>query len=121
MGVARLVDSGAIDASRLPPSSESCYLITTLTLEEREKAINSGVISPTARREDIIQFKRSIRSTPTLPALAPPPIAPASPESIDDAVTRFRALLESDVPGIRDSAVNLLLSLEDRERRHRAG
>lgn len=68
MSVARLVDSGAVDPAILPQSSETCYLITTLTEEERQIAVTEGVIRPDVKRQDVMSFKRRIRppSPPTL-------------------------------------------------------
>lgn len=119
--VAMAADAGTLPFDRMPKSYSTAYELLTLSPVERVEAERRGLIRPDVKRAEIVAFKRLIHSGPALPALAPPPIAPASPESIDGAVARFRALLESDVPGIRDSAVNLLLSLEDRARRHRAG
>lgn len=118
--VAMAADAGTLPPDRMPKSYSTAYELLTLSPVERAEAEKRGLIRPDVKRAEIVAFKRSIRSAPTLPALPPPPIASASPASIDDAVARFRSLLESNDPGIRNSALNLLLSLEGRARRHRA-
>ncbi|AWK89318.1 DUF3102 domain-containing protein [Azospirillum thermophilum] len=61
MSVARLVDGGEVDTRLLPPSSETCYQIATLTDDERKRAVREGVIRPEMRREDIVSFKKRLR------------------------------------------------------------
>lgn len=62
MIVARFVDGRAIDPALLPPSSETCYQITTLSELERQQAVTEGIIRPEMRREDVVQFKRRLRA-----------------------------------------------------------
>ncbi len=62
MSVARFIESGELPPNSLPNASETCYQITTLTVEERAQALKEGVIRPAMRREDILQFKRRIRT-----------------------------------------------------------
>ena len=61
MSVARFIEAGEIPSDVLPSTSETCYQITTLTADERARALAEGVIRPTMRRQDILQFKRQIR------------------------------------------------------------
>ena len=63
MSVARFVEAGEIPPDTLPSASETCYQITTLTVEERARALKEGVIRPTMRRQDILLFKRRIRAS----------------------------------------------------------
>jgi Protein of unknown function (DUF3102) len=62
MSVARFVEAGEVPPDTLPTASETCYQITTLTVEERARALKEGVIRPTMRRQDILLFKRRIRA-----------------------------------------------------------
>jgi hypothetical protein len=62
MSVARFVEAGEVPPDTLPSASETCYQITTLTVEERARALKEGVIRPTMRRQDIVLFKRRIRA-----------------------------------------------------------
>jgi hypothetical protein len=62
MSVARFVEAGEIPPDTLPSASETCYQITTLTVEERARALKEGVIRPAMRRQDILLFKRRIRA-----------------------------------------------------------
>jgi hypothetical protein len=62
MSVARFIESGELPPDSLPNASETCYQITTLTAEERARALKEGVIQPAMRREDILQFKRRVRT-----------------------------------------------------------
>jgi hypothetical protein len=61
MSVARFIESGDVPPDALPPASETCYQITTLTSEERAQALAEGVIRPQMQREDILKFKRRAR------------------------------------------------------------
>jgi hypothetical protein len=61
MSVARFIEAGEMPSDALPSASETCYQITTLTADERTRALAEGVIRPTMRRQDILQFKRRIR------------------------------------------------------------
>jgi hypothetical protein len=63
MSVARFIEAGEMPSDALPNASETCYQITTLTVEERTRALEEGVIRPTMRRQDILQFKRRIRTS----------------------------------------------------------
>lgn len=65
MSVARFVEAGEVPPDTLPSASETCYQITTLTVEERARALKEGVIRPTMRRQDILLFKRRIRAPVT--------------------------------------------------------
>lgn len=62
MSVARFVEAGEVPPDTLPSASETCYQITTLTVEERARALKEGVIRPTMRRQDILLFKRRVRA-----------------------------------------------------------
>ena len=62
MSVAQFVEAGEVPPDTLPTASETCYQITTLTVEERARALKEGVIRPTMRRQDILLFKRRIRA-----------------------------------------------------------
>jgi hypothetical protein len=62
MSVARFVQTGDLPSEALPPASETCYQITTLTAAERAQALAEGVIRSTMRREDVLQFKRRVRT-----------------------------------------------------------
>ena len=64
MSVARFIEAGEMPLDALPSASETCYQITTLTADERTRALAEGVIRPTMRRQDILQFKRRIRMQP---------------------------------------------------------
>ena len=63
MSVARFIEAGEVPLDALPNASETCYQITTLTTEERTRALEEGVIRPAMRRQDILQFKRRIRTS----------------------------------------------------------
>jgi hypothetical protein len=62
MSVARFIEAGELPPDSLPNASETCYQITTLSAEERARALQEGIIQPAMRREDILQFKRRIRT-----------------------------------------------------------
>jgi hypothetical protein len=63
MKVTAFVDRGEIPSHQLPCAAETLYQITTLAPEERERAIAENVIRPDTRRDDVIAFKRQVRST----------------------------------------------------------
>lgn len=64
MGVAKLVDSGAMLADALPRTQEAAYLVTTLTPDERARGVEEGVIHPNARRKDIEAFRQRLHPVP---------------------------------------------------------
>lgn len=62
MKVAAAIDSGALPADRLPPSYATVYEMVLLNPEERELAVTQGLFRPDIRRQDVIDFKKRLRS-----------------------------------------------------------
>jgi len=54
-----------LTVDELPPNYSVAYQLTTLTEHELAQAKQAGLVSQTVRREDIINFKRRIRSGAT--------------------------------------------------------
>ena len=67
MTAAKAIKTGIIPPDLAPPSYSTVYLITTLPEEERQQAIDEGVIRPDMRRADLTAFKRARRTPPPPP------------------------------------------------------
>ncbi|HYD31311.1 MAG TPA: hypothetical protein VEB64_10715, partial [Azospirillaceae bacterium] len=61
---ARALRSGIVPHEVAPAGYTAVYLASTLTPEERQLALDKGVIRPDMRRQDLVAFKRSLRALP---------------------------------------------------------
>lgn len=59
--VADAIDTGALPVDRLPPSYSTVYQITTLSEDERARALERGLIRPTVTRAELMAFKKAHR------------------------------------------------------------
>lgn len=67
MQVAAAVDAGTLPRERLPPYSVA-YQLLTLKPDEREAAVREGLVRPDVRREEILEFRRKLRTKSGNPA-----------------------------------------------------
>ena len=67
MQVAAAVEAGTLPRERLPPYSVA-YQFLTLKPDERAAAVNEGLVRPDVRREEILEFKRKLRTRTGNPA-----------------------------------------------------
>lgn len=63
MAVARAVEDGIVAGDRLPKSYSVAYEIVSMRPEELEEAKRIGLVRPDVRREDVVAFKRGLRSS----------------------------------------------------------
>ena len=62
MAAARAIKDGTIPADLAPPSYSTVYLLSTMSLEARQKALAEGAIKPEMRREDAIRLKKKYQN-----------------------------------------------------------
>lgn len=62
MKVSAAIDSRLLPVERLPPSYATLYEVLTLTPDERQQALQQNVLRPDMRRQDLVAFKRRLRS-----------------------------------------------------------
>jgi hypothetical protein len=59
--VAEVIDAGRLPVERLPANYSTVYQITTLNDDERQAALDAGVIRPDVTRAEVIAFKKTTR------------------------------------------------------------
>lgn len=61
MKVAEAVDAGTLPVQQLPQNYSVAYEVVALEPEERQQALDEGIVRPDVRRAEIIAFKRRLR------------------------------------------------------------
>jgi Protein of unknown function (DUF3102) len=61
MKVAAALDAGVLPTNRLPPSYATVYELLTLSEEERQRALDEGVVRPEMQRKDVAAFRKQLR------------------------------------------------------------
>jgi hypothetical protein len=61
MKVAAALDAGVLPVNRLPASYATVYELLTLSEEERQRALDEGVVRPEMQRKDVAVFRRQLR------------------------------------------------------------
>ncbi|RAU20766.1 hypothetical protein CU669_16940 [Paramagnetospirillum kuznetsovii] len=88
MVVAKAIDDGIFPRDQLPPSHSTVYELVSLKAEERERAIEEGVVNPEVTREDVIAFRKLVRGD-----RGPRPLT--SPGAINSRIRKLEAQRES--------------------------
>ena len=61
MKVAAALDAGVLPVNRLSASYATVYELLTLSEEERQRALDEGVVRPEMQRKDVAVFRRQLR------------------------------------------------------------
>jgi len=65
--VAEAIDAGSLPVERLPANYSTVYQLTTLNDDERQAALDAGVIRPDVKRAEVIAFKKTTRHMEATP------------------------------------------------------
>lgn len=65
MKVAAALDASVLPANRLPPSYATIYELLMLSEEERQQALDEGIVRPEMQRKDVVAFRKKLRQLST--------------------------------------------------------